>query len=147
MSKAICFIILVVFATVIITNALQTSSSLQSYRGRTTYLPSSASLLKLSSTDLSNFKVINRGETNVLDVPTTQEGVKLYIAVHGEFQSDKPGNGGMRLMSYENDELAISDAVRLAEGMTRKHAMYQTGFSGAKLVVNHKGMILIVFHC
>ena len=45
-------------------------------------------------------------------------------------------------MSYESTDLAIADAVRLAEGMTRKHAMYNTGFSGAKLVVNHNNVPL-----
>jgi leucine dehydrogenase len=31
---------------------------------------------------------------------------------------------------------AIDDAVRLAKGMTRKHDMFRTGFSGAKVVVD-----------
>jgi glycine/D-amino acid oxidase-like deaminating enzyme len=75
--------------------------------------------------------------TTVFEVPIRQEGVKLYIANDGDLQNTRPGNGGMRLLSYESEQHAIEDAVRLAEGMTRKHAMYNTGFSGAKLVVNH----------
>ena len=31
---------------------------------------------------------------------------------------------------------AIDDAVHLAKGMTKKHDMFCTGFSGAKKVVN-----------
>ena len=100
-----------------------------------------ATRLQLSSkTVTDNFNVIQRGETQVLEVPTTQDGLKLYIAVHGSFQTERPGNGGMRMLPYDSEEHAIADAVRLAEGMTKKHAMYQTGFSGAKLVVNYKGM-------
>jgi glutamate dehydrogenase/leucine dehydrogenase len=76
-------------------------------------------------------------KTVVFEVPVKQEGVKMFIANDGDLQTDRPGNGGMRLMSYESQEAAIEDAVRLAEGMTRKHAMYNTGFSGAKLVVHH----------
>ncbi|KAG7370600.1 glutamate dehydrogenase/leucine dehydrogenase [Nitzschia inconspicua] len=73
----------------------------------------------------------------VFEVPVRQEGIKMYIANDGKLQNHRPGNGGMRMMSYESQKHAIEDAVRLAEGMTRKHAMYNTGFSGAKLVVNH----------
>jgi glycine/D-amino acid oxidase-like deaminating enzyme/glutamate dehydrogenase/leucine dehydrogenase len=76
-------------------------------------------------------------QTVVFEVPVRQEGIKMYIAIDGALQNRKPGNGGMRLLSYESEQHAIEDAVRLAEGMTRKHAMYNTGFSGAKLVVNH----------
>lgn len=76
-------------------------------------------------------------QTVVFEVPVRQEGIKMYIANDGALQNHRPGNGGMRLLSYESEQHAIEDAVRLAEGMTRKHAMYNTGFSGAKLVVNH----------
>ena len=48
----------------------------------------------------------------------------------------RPGNGGIRLLNYRSPEDAIDDAVRLAKGMTRKHDMFRTGFSGAKVVVN-----------
>jgi len=50
--------------------------------------------------------------------------------------SPTPGNGGIRLLNYKNSQQAIEDAVRLAKGMTRKHDMFRTGFSGAKVVVN-----------
>ena len=81
-------------------------------------------------------------QTVVFEVPVRQEGLKMYIANDGELQNTRPGNGGMRLMSYDSEKSAIEDAVRLAEGMTRKHAMYNTGFSGAKLVVNHGDVAL-----
>lgn len=75
-------------------------------------------------------------KTVVYEVPVRQDGVQLFIANDGPLQSKRPGNGGMRMLSYEDENLAINDAVRLAEGMTRKHDCYCTGFSGAKLVVH-----------
>lgn len=72
----------------------------------------------------------------VFEAPVRQEGVKLYIANDGEFNHERPGNGGIRLLDYQTDGHAIDDAIRLAEGMTRKHDMFRTGFSGAKLVAN-----------
>lgn len=73
---------------------------------------------------------------NIFQAPVRQEGVKLYVATDGEFCTKRPGNGGIRLLNYDSDNDAINDAVRLAEGMTKKHDMFRTGFSGAKLVVN-----------
>jgi hypothetical protein len=72
----------------------------------------------------------------VFEAPVTQDGIKLYIATDGEFCINRPGNGGIRLLDYQTDDHAIDDAIRLAEGMTKKHDMFCTGFSGAKLVAN-----------
>ncbi|KAL3899085.1 MAG: hypothetical protein SGARI_006535, partial [Bacillariaceae sp.] len=49
--------------------------------------------------------------TTVFEVPVRQEGVKMYIANDGDLQSSRPGNGGMRLLSYESEQHAIEDAV------------------------------------
>ena len=72
----------------------------------------------------------------VFEAPVRQDGIKLYIATDGDFDHERPGNGGIRLLDYQSESLAIDDAIRLAEGMTRKHDMFRTGFSGAKLVAN-----------
>lgn len=74
-------------------------------------------------------------ETTVLEFQS-QEGTRLFIGNHGPLRTDRPGNGGMRLHSYDSHHEAVADCVRLAEGMTRKHSMYRTGFSGAKIVVH-----------
>lgn len=79
--------------------------------------------------------VIPNSETTVLEFDS-QPGTRLYIANHGPLRTDRPGNGGMRLFSYKSQDDAVADCIRLAEGMTRKHSMYRTGFSGAKLVVH-----------
>lgn len=78
-----------------------------------------------------------RGAT-VLEAPVNQDGVKLFIAIDSDSfcNIDRPGNGGIRLLHYDTTEDAVDDAVRLAKGMTRKHDMFRTGFSGAKVVVN-----------
>mmetsp|Transcript_8870 Transcript_8870/g.12632 ORF Transcript_8870/g.12632 Transcript_8870/m.12632 type:complete len:817 (-) Transcript_8870:286-2736(-) len=87
------------------------------------------------------FKLIespNKRGATVLEAPVSQDGVNLYIAI--DFDSfknqERPGNGGIRLLNYKSTQDAIDDAVRLAKGMTRKHDMFRTGFSGAKVVVN-----------
>lgn len=80
----------------------------------------------------------NKRGAFVLEAPVRQEGVKLYIAIDSDsFQNEeRPGNGGIRLLNYESTKDAVDDAVRLALGMTRKHDMFRTGFSGAKVVVD-----------
>lgn len=87
----------------------------------------------------SKFNVVEepsrRGAT-VLEAPVNQDGVNLYIAIDSDSfcNVDRPGNGGIRLLHYDTKKDAVDDAVRLAKGMTRKHDMFRTGFSGAKVV-------------
>ena len=49
-----------------------------------------------------------------------------------------PGNGGLRVRSYDTSEDAEKEALALCEAMTLKHAAYNTGFTGAKLVFDSK---------
>ncbi len=46
-----------------------------------------------------------------------------------------PAAGGTRLMAYPDEEAALTDALRLAQGMTRKCALAQAGVGGAKAVI------------
>ena len=46
-----------------------------------------------------------------------------------------PANGGTRIKDYPSETAAIREAYALAERMTHKHALYNTGFAGAKIVV------------
>jgi glutamate dehydrogenase/leucine dehydrogenase len=46
----------------------------------------------------------------------------------------RPGNGGLRVRSYASADAAEREATALCEAMTLKHAAYNTGFTGAKLV-------------
>lgn len=45
-----------------------------------------------------------------------------------------PANGGLRLLPYRSDGVALADARRLAALMEQKHSLYGTGFSGGKVV-------------
>ena len=63
--------------------------------------------------------------------------MSIYVAVDSDGYGGpaRPGNGGIRLLDYATARDAVDDAARLATGMTRKHDMFRTGFSGAKVVV------------
>ena len=52
-------------------------------------------------------------DAKVFEAPVRQEGIKLYIATDGDFDHERPGNGGIRLLDYQSDGHAIDDAVSL----------------------------------
>lgn len=83
----------------------------------------------------------------VIEVDVEQDGVSMYIGIDTDSygHTSRPGNGGIRLLNYDTADCAIADAVRLAKGMTRKHDMFRTGFSGAKVVVksDHQDLSVI----
>lgn len=89
-----------------------------------------------------NFKIVKEPcdecSAVVVEADINQDGVECFFAIDSDSygHTTRPGNGGIRLLNYEDSASAISDAVRLAKGMTRKHDMFRTGFSGAKVVVN-----------
>eukprot|EP00232_Nephroselmis_pyriformis_P001473 CAMPEP_0182910146 /NCGR_PEP_ID=MMETSP0034_2-20130328/36136_1 /TAXON_ID=156128 /ORGANISM="Nephroselmis pyriformis, Strain CCMP717" /LENGTH=1185 /DNA_ID=CAMNT_0025046447 /DNA_START=31 /DNA_END=3588 /DNA_ORIENTATION=+ len=60
----------------------------------------------------------------------------LFLGLCSTATEDAPGNGGLRVRSYDSDDSARQECQNLAEAMTRKHRVYKTGFSGAKLVFN-----------
>mmetsp|Transcript_14851 Transcript_14851/g.25137 ORF Transcript_14851/g.25137 Transcript_14851/m.25137 type:complete len:1221 (+) Transcript_14851:276-3938(+) len=66
-----------------------------------------------------------------------EEGT-LYVGMNNYCTSVKPGNGGLRVRSYDTAEEAESEAQALCDAMTLKHAAYNTGFTGAKLVFDSK---------
>ncbi|ANN16030.1 hypothetical protein SD37_10520 [Amycolatopsis orientalis] len=61
------------------------------------------------------------------------DDVTLHTVEAGDLTAG-PANGGLRIRFYSDDEQAHDDARLLAERMTVKHALYGTGFSGAKIV-------------
>ena len=65
----------------------------------------------------------------------TEQGT-LLVGSDGPLQADKPGNGGLRLWTYSTLADAVSECEALSSGMSGKHSVYNTGFSGAKLVFN-----------
>ena len=55
------------------------------------------------------------------------------IAVHDTTLG--PGLGGIRMWTYPSDEAALTDVLRLSEGMTYKNALAGLDLGGGKTVV------------
>jgi leucine dehydrogenase len=60
-------------------------------------------------------------------------GLKAIIAIHSTALG--PAAGGTRLWSYANDDEALHDVLRLAQGMSYKNAMAGLKFGGGKAVI------------
>ena len=60
-------------------------------------------------------------------------GLKAIIAIHSSALG--PAAGGTRLWSYANDDAALHDVLRLAQGMSYKNAMAGLKFGGGKAVI------------
>jgi leucine dehydrogenase len=60
-------------------------------------------------------------------------GLKAIIAIHDTTLG--PALGGTRMWTYENEESAIEDALRLARGMTYKNAAAGLNLGGGKTVI------------
>ena len=60
-------------------------------------------------------------------------GLHGYISIHSLARG--PAFGGCRLWTYANDQDALADARRLAEGMTYKNALAGLPFGGGKAVL------------
>lgn len=60
----------------------------------------------------------------------------LTVAHETRASRELPGNGGTRWLQYGSTEQAEAEVLVLAQCMTRKHAMYDTGFVGTKLVID-----------
>jgi leucine dehydrogenase len=60
-------------------------------------------------------------------------GLRAIIAVHDTTLG--PGLGGIRMWTYSSDEAALTDVLRLSEGMTYKNALAGLDLGGGKTVV------------
>ena len=69
----------------------------------------------------------------LLFVQDKQSGLKAIIAIHDTTLG--PALGGTRMWTYENEEAAIEDALRLAKGMTYKNAAAGLNLGGGKTVI------------
>lgn len=80
------------------------------------------------------FKQMESNHTQRLELfcdPDT--GLKAIIAIHSTLRG--PAIGGCRFISYKNEEDAITDALRLAKGMSYKAALAGLPHGGAKAVI------------
>lgn len=62
-----------------------------------------------------------------------ESGLKAIIAIHDTTLG--PALGGTRMWTYESEEAAIEDALRLAKGMTYKNAAAGLNLGGGKTVI------------
>jgi len=62
-----------------------------------------------------------------------ESGLQAIIAIHSTVLG--PAAGGCRLWSYESDDAALNDVLRLSQGMSYKNAMADLKFGGGKAVI------------
>ncbi|TMM15335.1 MAG: Glu/Leu/Phe/Val dehydrogenase [Actinobacteria bacterium] len=60
-------------------------------------------------------------------------GLRAVIAIHSTALG--PATGGLRMWTYESEQAAIFDALRLARGMTYKYAAAGVNLGGGKAVI------------
>ena len=60
-------------------------------------------------------------------------GLRAVIAIHSTDLG--PATGGLRMWTYDSEEAAIMDALRLARGMTYKYAAAGVNLGGGKAVI------------
>jgi leucine dehydrogenase len=63
----------------------------------------------------------------------TDTGLRAVIAIHSTALG--PATGGLRMWTYDREEDAIFDALRLARGMTYKYAAAGVNLGGGKAVI------------
>ena len=79
-----------------------------------------------------NLQTLKKNEIGVLAEYLSND---LSVFIVGENSNlNIPANGGLRLLSYETDIDCLQDGFRLAKLMKIKHDLYNTGFSGGKIV-------------
>jgi leucine dehydrogenase len=85
--------------------------------------------------------------TNSMAVPDTIAAIQtdtyaitnehtLTVSYDRHCSREQPGNGGARWGQYFNHNDQVREAEILADHMSKKHALYATGFLGAKLVID-----------
>lgn len=78
--------------------------------------------------------VPHEGYERVIHIEDEQSGLDAYIALHNTKLG--PAIGGIRLLDYKDEQEQITDALRLAEGMTFKNAAAGLDHGGAKTTIN-----------
>lgn len=73
------------------------------------------------------------GYERVISCENKKAGLKSLIAIHNTKLG--PSLGGCRMWNYETKEEAITDALRLSKGMTKKSALAGLPLGGAKAII------------
>jgi len=95
-------------------------------------------MVELSNTDtaevFSAFKEISKlGHEQVVYCYDEPTGLKAIIAIHNTVLG--PALGGTRMWTYNNDQEALIDVLRLSRGMTYKAAISGLNLGGGKAVI------------
>ena len=75
----------------------------------------------------------NRGHEEVVFCHDKDTGLKAIIAIHNT--TIGPALGGCRMWTYETDEDALKDVLRLSRGMSYKAAIAGLNLGGGKAVI------------
>lgn len=75
----------------------------------------------------------SHGAERLLFASDPESGLKAIIAIHSTLRG--PAIGGCRFLSYQHEQDAVTDALRLARGMSYKSALAGLPHGGAKAVV------------
>ncbi len=73
------------------------------------------------------------GYEKVLEVIDKEAGLHSFLVIHDSTLG--PALGGVRIYPYKSPELALTDVLRLAKGMTYKSALARVGLGGGKSVI------------
>jgi leucine dehydrogenase len=77
--------------------------------------------------------LVRYGYKKVLLCQNNDAGLRAIVAIHSTDLG--PATGGLRMWTYETEEDAIMDALRLARGMTYKYAAAGINLGGGKAVI------------
>jgi leucine dehydrogenase len=78
-------------------------------------------------------KVFVPGFESVCRVEDSKSGLKAFIAIHSTALG--PAVGGLRAWKYADEDAALKDVLKLAEGMTYKAALAGLPWGGGKAVL------------
>jgi len=78
-------------------------------------------------------QISSMGHEQVVVCHDKSSGYRGIIAIHDTTLG--PALGGTRFWNYDTDEEAITDALRLARGMTYKNAVAGLNLGGGKSVI------------
>ena len=97
----------------------------------------SSALKVLSETQLGHKQAL-RDHERVTTFRDAETGLDAIVAIHSTARG--PAFGGCRYLSYPNFSAALTDALRLSEGMSLKNALADLPFGGGKAVILRKAV-------
>lgn len=90
--------------------------------------------MSLMSQNNSVFTLLERyGHQNILFCNDEEIGLKAIITIHDTTLG--PAIGGVRMLTYRNEQEAIEDSLRLSKGMTYKAAITGVNLGGGNAVI------------